>query len=166
MGRHPARCYRYCKNKLYPKSRFCRGVPVAEIRIFDLGHKKAEVDEFPPCGPGSLEAAPICANKYMVKSGGKDVWLQPFHVTRIRRMLSCAGADRLQTNMLSVFGKSQGTVARLQDKGRVIEALPQAEFTFPGRKEIHVFWGFTQFNAQEFENIVAEKLLIPVGCGV
>ncbi|KAB0355778.1 hypothetical protein FD755_021719, partial [Muntiacus reevesi] len=131
----------------YPKSRFCRGVPVAEILIFDLGHKKAEHEKL---SSEALEAAPICANKYMVKSGGKDVWLQPFHVTRIRRMLSCAGADRLQTNMLSVFGRSQGT-----DKGRVIEALPQAEFTFPGRKEIH-----------EFENIVAEKLLIPVGCGV
>ena len=27
MGRRPARCYRYCKNKPYIKSRFCRGVP-------------------------------------------------------------------------------------------------------------------------------------------
>jgi len=24
MGRRPARCYRYCKNHAYPKSRFCR----------------------------------------------------------------------------------------------------------------------------------------------
>ena len=47
MGRRPARCYRYCKNKPYPKSRFCRGVPDAKIRIFDLGRKKAKVDEFP-----------------------------------------------------------------------------------------------------------------------
>ena len=50
MGHHPARCYRYCKNKPYPKSRFCRGVPDAKIRIFDLGRKKAKVDEFPLCG--------------------------------------------------------------------------------------------------------------------
>ncbi|OWK01373.1 hypothetical protein Celaphus_00018727 [Cervus elaphus hippelaphus] len=81
--------------------------------------------------------------------------------------------------MRSVFGKPQGTAARvhtgqvttpvctkLQDKGHVTEALRQAEFTFPGCKEIHVFWEFTQFNAEEFENIVAEKLLIPVGCGI
>ncbi|ELU41780.1 hypothetical protein AG1IA_04190 [Rhizoctonia solani AG-1 IA] len=27
MGRRPARCYRYCKNKPYPKSRYNRGVP-------------------------------------------------------------------------------------------------------------------------------------------
>jgi large subunit ribosomal protein L10e len=49
MGRRPARCYRYIKNKPYPKSRFCRGVPDPKIRIFDLGKKKAFVDEFPLC---------------------------------------------------------------------------------------------------------------------
>ncbi|XP_076982960.1 ribosomal protein uL16-like isoform X2 [Tamandua tetradactyla] len=112
MGRRPARCYRYCKNKPYPKSRFCRGVPDAKIRIFDLGRKKARVEEFPLCGhmvsggcqqlsSEGLEAARICANKYMVKNCGKDgfhirVRLHPFHVIRINKMLSCAGADRLQ----------------------------------------------------------------------
>uniref|UniRef100_A0A8C3CX24 60S ribosomal protein L10 n=1 Tax=Cairina moschata TaxID=8855 RepID=A0A8C3CX24_CAIMO len=71
MGRRPARCYRYCKNKPYPKSRFCRGVPDPKIRIFDLGRKKAKVDEFPLCGhmvsdeyeqlsSEALEAARIC----------------------------------------------------------------------------------------------------------
>lgn len=49
MGRRPARCYRYIKNKPYPKSRFCRGVPDPKIRIFDLGRKRATVDEFPCC---------------------------------------------------------------------------------------------------------------------
>lgn len=49
--------------------------------------------------PAALEAARICANKYMVKSCGKDgfhirVRLHPFHVIRINKMLSCAGADR------------------------------------------------------------------------
>ena len=31
-GRRPAQCYRYCKNKPYPKSRYCRGVPDSKIR--------------------------------------------------------------------------------------------------------------------------------------
>uniref|UniRef100_A0A4W2HQ63 60S ribosomal protein L10-like n=1 Tax=Bos indicus x Bos taurus TaxID=30522 RepID=A0A4W2HQ63_BOBOX len=178
MGRRPARCYRYCKNKPYPKSRFCRGVPDAKIRIFDLGRKKAKVDEFPLCGhmvsdeyeqlsSEALKAARICANKYMVKSCGKDgfhirVRLHPFHVIRINKMLSCAGADRLQTGMRGAFGKPQGTVARvhigqvimsirtkLQNKEHVIEALRRAKF-----------------NTDEFENMVAEKRLIPDGCGV
>ena len=50
----------------------------------------------------ALEAARIAANKYMVKHAGKDAFhlrirVHPFHVLRINKMLSCAGADRLQT---------------------------------------------------------------------
>merc|ERR1712145_6103 len=129
MGRRPARCYRYCKNKPYPKSRFCRGVPDPKIRIFDLGRKKALVDDFTLCihlvsdeyeqlSAEALEAGRICANKYMVKNVGKDTFHlrmrpHPFHVVRINKMLSCAGADRLQTGMRGAFGKPQGLVARV-----------------------------------------------------
>merc|ERR1712082_100385 len=90
---------------------------------------KAGVDEFPlsvhlvsdeveQLSCEALEAARICCNKYMVKNGGKDsfhlrVRLHPFHVNRINKMLSCAGADRLQTGMRGAFGKAQGTVARV-----------------------------------------------------
>lgn len=52
----------------------------------------------------ALEAARIAANKYMVKNAGKDAFhlrvrVHPFHVLRINKMLSCAGADRLQTGV-------------------------------------------------------------------
>merc|ERR1711893_64264 len=110
-------------------SRFCRGVPDAKIRIYDLGRKKARVDDFPlsihlvsdeyeQISSEALEAARICANKYLVKTCGKDAFhlrvrVHPFHVLRINKMLSCAGADRLQTGMLGAFGKPQGTVARV-----------------------------------------------------
>jgi large subunit ribosomal protein L10e len=69
-----------------------------EIRIFDLGRKKAGVDEFPlyvrlvsnkyeQLSFEALEAARICANKYLSKAGGKDpfhmrVRYHPYHVTR------------------------------------------------------------------------------------
>merc|ERR1711934_536939 len=129
MGRRPARCYRYCKNKPYPKSRYCRGVPDAKIRIYDLGRKRAHVDDFPTCihlvslekeqlSSEALEAARICANKYLVKNGGKEAFhlrvrVHPYHVLRINKILTCAGADRLQTGMRGAFGKSYGTVARV-----------------------------------------------------
>merc|ERR1711928_244982 len=161
MGRRPARCYRYCKNKPYPKSRFCRGVPDPKIRIFDLGKKRTGVDDFPKCvnlvsdeyeqlSSEGLEAARICANKYMIKMAGKDAFhirmrVHPFHIVRINKMLSCAGADRLQTGMRGAFGKPQGTVARVHigqpimsirsnDKNRaaVIESLRRAKFKYPG----------------------------------
>ncbi|KAH0517771.1 60S ribosomal protein L10 [Microtus ochrogaster] len=122
----------------------------------------------------------------MVKSCGKDgfhirVRFHPFHVMRINKMLSYAGADRLQTGMRSAFGKPQGTVARvyigqvimsmrtkLQNKKHVIEALCRAKFKYPGHQKIHISkkWSFTKFNADEFEDMGAEKRLIPDGCGV
>lgn len=37
----------------------------------------------------------------------------PYHVVRINKMLSCAGADRLQTGMRGAYGKPQGLVARV-----------------------------------------------------
>lgn len=54
----------------------------------------------------------------MVKYAGKDAFhlrirVHPFHVLRINKMLSCAGADRLQTGMRGAFGKPQGLCARV-----------------------------------------------------
>jgi len=197
MGRRPARCYRYCKNKPYPKSRHCRGVPDPKIRIFDLGRKKARVDEFPLCvhlvsdeyeqlSSEALEAARICANKYLVKHCGKDAFhirmrVHPFHVLRINKMLSCAGADRLQTGMRGAFGKPLGTVARVnigqpimsvrakdQHKAQVIESLRRAKFKYPGRQKIYVSdkWGFTKFKRDQYEQLMSENKLVFDGVSV
>lgn len=111
MGRRPARCYRQCKGKAYPKSRYNRGVPDSKIRIYDAGRKKATCDEFPSVihmvslekeqiSSEALEAARIAANKNMIKFVGKDAFhmrvrVHPYHTLRINKMLSCAGADRL-----------------------------------------------------------------------
>jgi len=194
MGRRPARCYRYIKNKPYPKSRFCRGVPDSKIRIFDLGRKKATVDEFPCCvhlisnerehlSSEALEAARICANKYMVKMCGKDgfhmrVRVHPYHVVRINKMLSCAGADRLQTGMRGAFGKPQGLVARVgigdtllsvrikdQHQAAALEAFRRAKFKFPGRQFTVASrkWGFTKFDREDYEKLRKEGRLHPDG---
>ena len=183
MGRRPARCYRYCRNKPYPKSRFCRGVPDPKIRIYDLGRKKAAVDEFPLCihlisnereqlSSEALEAARICANKHITKMSGKDsfhmrIRVHPFHVIRINKMLSCAGADRLQTGMRGAFGKPIGTVARV-NKLVVMEALRRCKFKFPGQQKIIVSrkWGFTRLSREEYEEARAAGRIIPDGCHV
>merc|ERR1712121_131301 len=196
MGRRPARCYRYCKNKPYPKSRFCRGVPDPKIRIFDLGRKKADVRELPLCvhlvsdeyeqlSSEALEAGRICANKYLVKHCGKDqfhvrVRLHPFHVNRINKMLSCAGADRLQTGMRGAFGKPQGLVARVhigqtimsvrthdRHKANVIEALRRAKFKYPGRQKIYVSrkWGFTRWPREVYDDMRKSLHLTTDGVG-
>jgi len=56
--------------------------------------------------------------RYLVKIAGKEgfhlrVRAHPYHVIRINKMLSCAGADRLQTGMRGAYGKPTGTVARV-----------------------------------------------------
>ena len=130
-----------------------------------MGQKKRGVDEFPLCvhlvswekenvSSEALEAARIACNKYMAKHAGKDAFhlrvrAHPFHVLRINKMLSCAGADRLQTGMRGAFGKPTGTCARVAI-GQVLlsvrcrdahapqahEALRRAKFKFPGRQRI------------------------------
>lgn len=187
MGRRPARCYRYCKGKPYIKSRFCRGVPDPKIRIYDVGKKKAVVDEFPLCvhllsgekeqlSSEALEAARIAVNKYMTKVAGKDAFhmrvrVHPFHILRINKMLSCAGADRLQTGMRGAFGKPTGKVARVDigqklisirtkvaSKAAALEALRRAKYKFPGRQYVVTsnMWGFTDFTTEEYEKLKAQ----------
>merc|ERR1711939_1268796 len=181
MGRRPFKCYRYQKNKPYPKSRFNRGVPDPKIRIYDAGKKKYPVDDFPfaahmvsmekeQLSSEALEAARVACNKYMVKNAGKDsfhlrIRVHPWHVLRINKMLSCAGADRLQTGMRGAFGKPQGVCARVaigqvllsirckdSNGSAACEALRRAKFKFAGRQKIVVSrkWGFTGFERDDY----------------
>jgi len=197
MGRRPFRCYRVAKGKAYIKSRYCRGVPDAKLRIYDLGKKKAPVDEFPLCvhlvsleieqiSSEALEAARVAANKYVTKMAGKDsfhlrIRVHPFHVIRINKMLSCAGADRLQTGMRGAFGKPNGVVARVKigqilmscrtkdaAKDHVIEGFRRCKFKFPGQQKIIVSknWGFTPYERSEFEKMRTEGKLVPDGAYV
>merc|ERR1712063_21959 len=194
MGRRPGKCYRYCKNKPYIKSRYCRGVPDGKLRIFDLGRKKADVSEFSECvhlvslekeqiSSEALEASRISCNKYIVKTAGKDAFhmrirVHPFHVLRINKMLSCAGADRLQTGMRHAFGKPAGLVARVNigqvlisvrfrpsARAAVVEALRRCKMKFPGRQQIVPSnkWGFTNLTHDEYHTLQAEGRLVPMG---
>ncbi|KAL2834133.1 ribosomal protein L10e/L16 [Aspergillus pseudoustus] len=190
MARRPARCYRYCKNKPYPKSRFNRGVPDPKIRFYDCGRKKASVDDFPACvhlvsneyeqlSSEALEAARVCANKYLVKTSGKEsfhlrIRVHAHHTIRINKMLSVAGADRLQTGMRGAWGKPAGKVARVS-VGQIlisvrtsdrhlhvaIEALRRSMYKFPGRQKVVLSkkHGFTDLNREEFERLRGEGKL-------
>lgn len=146
-------------------------------------------DEYEQVSSEALEAARICANKYvrfsltcdnwgtndttnryLVKIAGKEgfhmrVRAHPYHVVRINKMLSCAGADRLQTGMRGAFGKPNGLVARVnigqiilsvrtrdQHRATAIEALRRAQYKFPGRQKIipSKNWGFTPLTREDY----------------
>jgi len=167
-----------------------RGVPEPKIRIFDIGQKRAHADMFPLCvhlvsgekeqiSSEALEAARIVVNKYMSVRCGKDsfhmrIRVHPYHVLRINKMLSCAGADRLQTGMRHAYGKPQGLCARVNigqplisvrskmaNRDHVVEALRRAKYKFPGRQNIAVsnMWGFTEFTQDEYTQYQSEGRL-------
>jgi len=197
MARRPARCYRYCKNKPYIKSRFCRGVPESKLQIYDVGCRGGAVELFPSVvhlvsneyeqvGSEALEAGRIVINKYMTKIAGKDnfhmrVRAHPYHVLRINKMLSCAGADRLQTGMRGAYGKPYGLVARVnihqilysirtkdQFTAGAEEALRRCKYKIAGRQYIvrSKCWGFTPYTREEYEQLRATKRLLYKGTHV
>merc|ERR1719506_2816409 len=151
MGRRPSKCYRYQKNKPYIKSRYCRGVPDAKIRIYDLGRKKASVDDFPFCAhlvsdeleqvsSEALEACRIACNKYMTKSSGKDAFhirirVHPFHVLRINKgQILCS--IRCRENVSK----------------HALESLRRAKYKIAGRQKIYAsrMWGLTKVLKEDF----------------
>merc|ERR1711990_105100 len=197
MGRRPSRRYRYQKNKPYPKSRFNRGVPDAKIRMYDCGSKKKKFDVFPACihlvgyekeqiTSEALEAARVAGNKYMLVNVGREnfhlrIRVHPWHVARINKMLSCAGADRLQQGMRGAFGKALCKSARVgigqillsvrtdpENVGHAQEALRRAKFKFPGRQKIFVSrkYGFTKLIKADYYRLEKAGKIIPDGVSV
>merc|ERR1712004_606304 len=119
------------------------------------------------------EAARICCNKYLVKNCGKEgfhirVRVHPFHVLRINKMLSCAGADRLQTGMRGAYGKAHGTAARVRIGQILLSVRSHGKFKFSGRQKIFVSkkFGFTKWNRDEYQEMRASGHLKTDGVNV
>merc|ERR1712021_74523 len=185
-------------NKPYPKSRFNRGVPDPKLRIYDVGKKKARFDQFSTCvhlvcyekeqiTSEALEASRIACNKYMQTQVGREnfhmrIRVHPWHVVRINKMLSCAGADRLQQGMRGAFGKALCKSARVaigqilmsirtegeENTNHAKEALRRAKFKFPGRQKIFVSrkFGFTKLTKSDYYRLKGESQIIGDGVGV
>lgn len=194
MGRRPARCYRICNGKPFPKSRYNRGVPDPKIRSYDIGHKRAGYEELPICvnlvskemeqiSSEALEAARVAANKILITKCKKEGYhlrmrIHPWHVLRINKMLSCAGADRLQTGMRGAYGKPYGKVARVkidqilmsvrvkeENIENAQEALRRASMKFPGRQKVVVSrkMGFSNLTHQQYLQAKREGQIQPDG---
>merc|ERR1712107_143265 len=134
--------------------------------------------------PVKLLRPPVLLATSTLWMAGKDsfhmrIRVHPYHVLRINKMLSCAGADRLQTGMRGAFGKPQGLVARVRI-GQILlsvrcrdsavphvwEALRRAKYKFPGRQKIIQTdkWGFTRFTKEEYTSLRSQGKIIKDGC--
>jgi len=143
-------------------------------------------DELEQLSSEALEAGRIAANKALTKFCGKEgfhlrIRVHPFHIIRINKTLSCAGADRMSTGMRGAFGKPYGCVARVNigqaimsvrsrdaNKDHLVEALRRAMFKFPGRQKVLLSrkWGFTPYNREEFKARLEDGSLKVDGCYV
>lgn len=142
-------------------------------------------DEREQLSSEALEAARIAANKTLVKYCGKmgfhlRIRAHPYHVLRINKMLSCAGADRLQTGMRHAYGKPQGLCARVKigqilmsvrskddKRDNMVEALRRAKFKFPGRQKVVLSrkWGFTKYDRPVYQEMMDSGRLREDGVG-
>merc|ERR1711951_347312 len=97
---------------------------------------------------------------------GIGVRVHPFHVLRINKMLSCAGADRLQTGMRGAYGKAHGTAARVRI-GQILLSV-RSNVKFSGRQKIFVSkkFGFTKWNRDEYQEMRADGHLKTDGVNV
>merc|ERR1712173_385591 len=90
-------------------------------------------------------------------------------------MLSCAGADRLQTGMRHAFGKPQGLCARVsigqpiisirtaeKNRAHAIEACRRAMYKILESP----YWGFTKVKKKDYPVLKAAGRIIPDGSGV
>ena len=96
-------------------------------------------------------------------------------------MLSCAGADRLQTGMRGAYGKPNGLVSRINigdpilsirtkedNYAHAYEALRRSKMKFPGRQKIYRSknWGFTKFRTEKFAEFMKDGKIYPDGNSV
>ncbi len=127
MGKRPGHCYRYQKHPPFTRKEYIHRQPGSRITIFDMGNRKAKFEvqlslialEKCQIRHTSLEAARITSNRVLVQKAGKDkfhlvIRPHPHHILRENKMITGAGADRVQDGMRRAFGKSVDRAARIR----------------------------------------------------
>lgn len=139
VGLRPGRCYRdlersYTRKSKYKKKAFIRSVPTCKIIKFVYGDKKKdfknEVSLTAKKGmqvrQNSLESVRVLVNRRLQRTIGKNYKLHirvyPHHVLRENKMLTGAGADRMQTGMQRAFGKAVGLAAQVK-RGQAVMTI-------------------------------------------
>lgn len=136
MALRKATCYskRYTlpftrKSKVKQKNyiRMVPGTKLTKMRMGDLEGYKAgkykiildvKTKHRVQLRDNALEAVRQFLNRFLVEKIGKDFYLEvkpyPHHIQRENKMLTGAGADRMQTGMALSFGKSTGRACLLK----------------------------------------------------
>ncbi|MBS3172103.1 50S ribosomal protein L16 [Candidatus Woesearchaeota archaeon] len=123
-------CYKhvtraYTRRSKYKAKGFIKAIPASKIVRFHMGDVKAEFSrkvmlvskERMQIRHNALESARVLVNRHLQKNFGNNgyhflVHLYPHHVLRENKMLTGAGADRMQKGMQKSFGRAVGVAAQ------------------------------------------------------
>jgi len=172
MGLRKASCYAKIerpytrKSKIKSKS-YIKSVPYPRIQKFVMGNVKDFMqNKFPfvvylkatepvQIRDTALEASRVLIHRELEKKLKGSYYFAvsayPHHVLRENKMLTGAGADRMQTGMQLSFGKPIGVAAQIDSNGKIFtvacfedgleivkEALKKVKPKLPGKKTIVV----------------------------
>ncbi|MFX1416077.1 MAG: 50S ribosomal protein L16 [Promethearchaeota archaeon] len=126
MGKRPGHCYREADRPPFVRKKYIHRQPASRIVSFDMGNTGGDFEvELSLVGlercqirHQALEAARIASNRHMTKTVGRKnyhlrIRVKPYHYLRENKMISGAGADRVQDGMRKAFGKVIGVAARV-----------------------------------------------------
>ena len=136
VGLRPGRCYKkvkraYTRRSKYKNKGFIKSVPAIKIVKFDMGDLKKKfskevnlISKEPlQLRQNAVESSRLVVNRILIKDLNKNYHLKiriyPHHVLRENKMLTGAGADRMQSGMQKSFGKPMGISSRIK-KGQTI----------------------------------------------
>ncbi len=124
----------YTRKSKYKSKAYIKGVPPSKLVKFDQGDLKKEFESAVflkskqpiQLRHNALESARQMVNRNISETLGNNFRLKirvyPHHILRENKMLSGAGADRMQTGMQRAFGKPVGSAAQVK-KGQPIISL-------------------------------------------
>jgi large subunit ribosomal protein L10e len=126
MAKRPGHCYRQADRPPFVRKRYIHRQPASRIVSFDMGEAGGDFPvevslyglERCQIRHQALEAARIASNRHMTRKAGRKnyhlrIRVKPYHYLRENKMISGAGADRVQDGMRKAFGKVIGIAARV-----------------------------------------------------
>ena len=142
MALRKGKCYRnltrpYTRISRFKRESFIATVPALKTTKYEFGDKKrkfpvivklvSKIDH--NIRDNSLESIRMVINRTLQRYLGPNYFFKinvfPHHILRENKMLTGAGADRMQTGMAHSFGKPVGRAARVK-KGTIV-ALARVE---------------------------------------
>jgi large subunit ribosomal protein L10e len=153
MGLRKGHCYTkvkraYTRKSKYKNKSYVKAVPFNKVMKYDMGDNKkvfpVEVNlrtkQAIQLRHNALEAARVVVHRHLVDTLGNNFRLKlklyPHHVLRENKMLTGAGADRMQSGMQRAFGKPVGIAARLKKGQIVFSAFVDKEYVDVARSTL------------------------------